>query len=421
MIRLFKNGLFWSLISLSLPNEGSHSYDIPSNINVDMPNDRFQIYVQSTTNPSIYDYSDFFTIQSSASSCTDGIQNGDETGIDCGGSCPPCKPDLEITTCGSVSISGNLVTVSNVVVKNIGTATTSTYSYLGYYLSTDKVINSDDYYIGLDYVPSLAPSSTSAESVFKNISSVSPPIPAGTYYVGMLADYRNNISEANENNNSCYDITPTFTVTYGCKDASAHNYEPNATYKDETLCETCTDNVQNGDETGVDCGGNKCSACEGSSSITVTNPGTGDTFTQGDVINIEWIDNISENVRIRMYRSLSSYYTLVPSTLSDGSYNYTIPSNIPNGQYRIYVKSISNSSIYDYGDYFTIQTNAASCTDGIQNGDETGIDCGGSCPTACSVDCQQTDKAALIALYNATWLCYRVKTIQQSIKWSYTT
>ena len=23
-------------------------------------------------------------------SCTDGVQNGSETGVDCGGSCPPC-------------------------------------------------------------------------------------------------------------------------------------------------------------------------------------------------------------------------------------------------------------------------------------------------------------------------------------------
>lgn len=28
-----------------------------------------------------------------APTCSDGIQNGDETGIDCGGSCPPCDPD----------------------------------------------------------------------------------------------------------------------------------------------------------------------------------------------------------------------------------------------------------------------------------------------------------------------------------------
>ena len=32
---------------------------------------------------------------------------------------------------------------------------------------------------------------------------------------------------------------------------------------------------------------------------------------------------------------------------------------------------------------------APSCTDNIQNGDETGIDCGGSCPTACSFQVSQ--------------------------------
>ncbi len=45
------------------------------------------------------------------SSCTDGIQNGNETGIDCGGSCTPCandigdNPDTGITSCDVFGIS----------------------------------------------------------------------------------------------------------------------------------------------------------------------------------------------------------------------------------------------------------------------------------------------------------------------------
>lgn len=47
---------------------------------------------------------------------------------------------------------------------------------------------------------------------------------------------------------------------------------------------------------------------------------------------------------------------------------------------------------------------AETCNDGIKNGDEEGVDCGGSCSTACTVlsDCEQRDRTALIALYNAT-------------------
>lgn len=35
------------------------------------------------------------TVEAAAPNCSDGIMNGDETGVDCGGSCPPCDPDCE--------------------------------------------------------------------------------------------------------------------------------------------------------------------------------------------------------------------------------------------------------------------------------------------------------------------------------------
>ncbi|MEL6988766.1 MAG: M14 family zinc carboxypeptidase, partial [Bacteroidota bacterium] len=46
----------------------------------------------------------------------------------------------------------------------------------------------------------------------------------------------------------------------GCTNADAHNYNPNAT-DDDGSCETCDDGIQNGDETGIDCGGVLCVPC----------------------------------------------------------------------------------------------------------------------------------------------------------------
>ncbi|MEZ4887176.1 MAG: hypothetical protein R3E32_20765 [Chitinophagales bacterium] len=74
---------------------------------------------------------------------------------------------------------------------------------------------------------------------------------------------------------------------------------------------TCTDGIQNGDETGIDCGGSCPNAC---------------------------------------------------ATCSDG---------IQNG----------DETGIDCGG--SCPNACATCSDGIQNGDETGIDCGGSCPNAC--------------------------------------
>jgi len=347
LIRMYTSSGSYFTLTSSTASDGSFNYTILSSRNPG----QYRIYIRSVSNTSVSDYGTYFTIQA-ASSCTDNVQNGDETGVDCGGSCPPCEPDLDITTCGTVSKSGNTITVSGVVVKNIGTATAASTT-LGYYLSTNTTINNNDYLIGTDYVASLAADNTSSESITKNISTINPPIPAGTYYVGMRADYQSGLSESNENNNTCYDSSPQFTVTYDCKDATAHNYNPNATYADNTTCQTCSDGVKNGDETDIDCGGTKCQPC---GNITVTNPSTGNTYAPGDAINIQWTENISENVLIRMYSSAGWYYNITSSTASDGSYTYTTLSSAPDGQYRIYIQSITNSTVNDYGDFFTVET-----------------------------------------------------------------
>jgi len=59
---------------------------------------------------------------------------------------------------------------------------------------------------------------------------------------------------------SCGDEEPE--LINGCTDISAHNYEASADVNDGS-CETCDDGIQNGDETGVDCGGDLCEACYG--------------------------------------------------------------------------------------------------------------------------------------------------------------
>ena len=46
----------------------------------------------------------------------------------------------------------------------------------------------------------------------------------------------------------------------GCTDSAAHNYNPLAD-TDDGSCETCIDGIQNGDETNIDCGGILCDAC----------------------------------------------------------------------------------------------------------------------------------------------------------------
>ncbi len=46
----------------------------------------------------------------------------------------------------------------------------------------------------------------------------------------------------------------------GCTNPNAHNFNSNATI-DDGSCLTCVDNIMNGDETGIDCGGVRCPTC----------------------------------------------------------------------------------------------------------------------------------------------------------------
>jgi len=91
--------------------------------------------------------------------------------------------------------------------------------------------------------------------------------------------------------------------------------------------------------------------------ITVTSPNGGETWQMGSTHNITWNDNISENVKIELYKSGSFNRTIKSTTESDGSYDWNIPTDLTeSSSYKIKITSTSNSSVHDYSDsYFTIQ------------------------------------------------------------------
>jgi subtilase family serine protease len=110
------------------------------------------------------------------------------------------NPDLTMTavsgpTAGSF---GQYVTVTNTVSTSADGGYPSGFS-VGIYLSTDNVITTNDIYLGSRYVYGLLPgaSSTEATSVYLPTS-----LKRGTYYIGAIADYTNNVKESNETNNA---------------------------------------------------------------------------------------------------------------------------------------------------------------------------------------------------------------------------
>ena len=160
---------------------------------------------------------------------------------------------------------------------------------------------------------------------------------------------------------------------------------------------TCSDGIQNGSETGVDCGGS-CPACPcyGTAlalSITLDNYPTetswritnssGSTVASGGPYT-SGQRNTTVNTNINL---AAGNYTF---TMLD-SYGDGICCSYGNGSYTL---SDGASTIATGGAFGTSESTpfctggapAPTCTDGIQNGNETGVDCGGSCP-ACPTAC----------------------------------
>lgn len=182
--------------------------------------------------------------------CTDGIQNGDETGIDCGGSvCPPCPSPC---TSNEISISitfDNYPEETSWEIKNAGgnvIASGGTYGHLpdGSFLLEYECLDDGCY----DF--------TIYDSYGDGICC---GYGLGSYEV--TDDGGNILASGSE-----FTFSETTNICFGapgisgCTNPSAHNYDPTATV-DDGSCETCTDGIQNGDETGIDCGGVLCNPC----------------------------------------------------------------------------------------------------------------------------------------------------------------
>jgi len=92
--------------------------------------------------------------------------------------------------------------------------------------------------------------------------------------------------------------------------------------------------------------------------ITVTSPNGGENWHAGSPQTITWNDNISENVRIQLYKGDSLYSTIAFSTSSDGSYSWAIPTNQQVGiDYKIKITCDNNNNVYDLSNnYFTISS-----------------------------------------------------------------
>ncbi|KAA3630285.1 MAG: hypothetical protein DWQ02_18175, partial [Bacteroidetes bacterium] len=235
--------------------------------------------------------------------CDDGIQNGDETGVDCGGSdCAPC-PCYDNGVTLTINLD-NYPEETSWIIRNSGGTTVASGGTYGSQPDGSTVVEVAclvdgcyDFIIYDSYGDGICCGYGNGSYILTDDSDGSTLASGGNF-------------GSSETTNFCVTGTPTIP---GCTDPNAHNYDPNAN-QDDGSCETCTDGVQNGDETGVDCGGALCDACP----------------------------------------------TPIPGCTDPNAHNYDPNANQDDGS-------------------------CETCTDGVQNGDETGVDCGGALCDACPI------------------------------------
>lgn len=221
---------------------------------------------------------------------------------------PAPKADLVVECVNKITVTNTSIRFNQIKVTNQGDAA-SPFTYLGYYLSTDQNITTDDILIGTDYVKSLEPGSVSYEYLTYDAAALN--LQNGTYYIGTIADYRKTLEESDETNNVCRVVSPTLVI--------------------QAVVETCEDGIQNQDEEGVDCGGSclPCaSSCENITSEFVENFESFSRCTTSNACTLPcnltngWTNFGSDDIDWKVHSGTTTSSSTGPQS-STGNYLYT--------------------------------------------------------------------------------------------------
>ena len=409
--------------------------------------------------------------------CDDGIQNGDETGVDCGGSsCPACPPQTctdvvisitldnypeetswVITNAGGTTVAsggtygsqpdGSTVTITecldegcydftisdaygdgiccsygngsysvsvdgSVVASggSFGSSETTNFCISGGPAPTcdDGIQNGDE--TGVDCGGSDCPACPTCDDGIQNGSETG--VDCGGPDCAACPTCDDGIQNGNETGVDCGG--PDCAACPTCDDGIQNGDETGVDCggSDCPACPTCDDGIQNGNETGVDCGGPDCAACPPPPSCTdVVISITLDNYPE----ETSWVITNASGTTVASggtYGSQPDGSTVtITECLDEGCYNFTISDaygdgiccSYGNGSYSV---SVDGSVVASGGSFGSSETTnfcvgggpAPTCNDGIQNGNETGVDCGGPDCAPCAPSC--TDVTVSITLDN---------------------
>ncbi|MCB9594898.1 MAG: hypothetical protein H6719_19405 [Sandaracinaceae bacterium] len=278
-----------------------------------------------------------------AAGCDDGIQNGDETDLDCGGSCTGCD-------------DGDSCTVHADCTSGYCSATTMTCATP---TCTDGVTNGME--IGVDCGGGACPGCGDGGPCLSGTDCASG-ICDGTTETCSAPTCTDGVMNGAETDVDCGGGTCTACMDGGscttATDCLSGRCDPTS-----MLCAapTCTDSIRNGTETGVDCGGGTCAGCaDGGPCVVGTDCASG--VCDGTTMTCT-APTCTDGVRNAAETGVDCGGGTCPACGDGGG--------CASG-------ADCTSGVCDPT---TMTCLGASCSDSVMNGDETGVDCGGgSCP-----------------------------------------
>lgn len=374
-------------------------------------------------------------VESTSPTCDDGILNGDEEGVDCGGTaCPVCP----IEYCDVTGNSTNYEWIQKVVFGDINNESGDDNGFADFRgLSTEVELGSNH---DIELTPGYS------NSHYNNYWKVWIDLDQNEEFDDeeLVVDERSTttITEGLQISSTALLGSTTMRIVFGsknddgpCESFSYGEAEDYSVVIIEGTEPTCNDGIQNGDETGVDCGGPICNDCP----IQYC-----DTWASNT--NYEWIESVAigdfenvsgkdgggyadyTNLSIELPAASGQTIELTPgypgnpysndefwkvwidynvngefeddelvaegSADSQLSLDFTVPANVTLGETRMriimrysgYAEDACGAfSSGEAEDYTVNIIGAATCDDGIENGDEEGIDCGGTECDPCPV------------------------------------
>ncbi len=247
----------------------------------------------------------FILLKQGVPTCNDGIQNGDETGIDCGGSCSnvcltsdsfngtwKMKPQVAAFAVGPAQGDGSYYA------NDLASVTTRACFFDDDYVfnangTFNNVLGSDSWIEGWQGGPDacaapVAPHNGSNAATWTYNSAANTITLNGVgAYLGLAKAYNGGelTNPANAPASITYKVTSVTSTTLTLDIQVGPSLWWRFVLAKQGIAPTCNDGIQNGDETGIDCGGSCSNVCLSQINLPVTFEGNTVNYTVTDFGN----------------------------------------------------------------------------------------------------------------------------------------